>query len=202
MPARNGHPAEDPLKKAAILDVAIRAFAADGFRGADVGVIADQAGVGKGTVYRYFGSKEELFWATAFEVLLRLERHLFAAMQDIASPYEKLRASSRAYAEFFVAHPQYLEVFIQDRAEFRGVGPESHRQYHEKLAERFAEIIRQGVEAGEFRPVDPRMTTSALASVLYGCVVLCCYVARDRSPEEITMHTVDIFLQGLRAGGC
>ena len=65
-----------------------------GFRGTDVQVIADRAGVGKGTVYRYFRNKEDLFWAATYEVLMRLERHLEAAMEGVEGAAAKLRAAS------------------------------------------------------------------------------------------------------------
>src|SRR4030042_2121028 len=114
MTGRNGSPAEDPHKHRAILDQAIRTFAEVGFRGADVQVIADRAGVGKGTVYRYFGNKEDLFWATTFEVLERLDRHMLQAMEGIEGAAEKIRAACVAHGAFFEANPQHLEVFVQD----------------------------------------------------------------------------------------
>lgn len=51
--------------RAKILSVSLKVFAREGFGNADVQVIADLAGVGKGTVYRHFGNKEQLFLATA-----------------------------------------------------------------------------------------------------------------------------------------
>jgi len=48
-----------------MLETALRIFARDGFHNADVQVIADEAGVGKGTVYRHFGNKQELFLANS-----------------------------------------------------------------------------------------------------------------------------------------
>ena len=82
MTTRNGSCCEDPGKRQAILDQAIHTFAEVGFGRADVQVIADRAGVGKGTVYRYFKSKEDLFWATTYDVLLRLERCLDEAAES------------------------------------------------------------------------------------------------------------------------
>src|SRR4030042_1289073 len=145
MTGRNGSPAEDPHKHRAILDQAIRTFAEVGYRGTDVQVIADRAGVGKGTVYRYFGSKEDLFWATTFEVLERLERHMAAAMARVQGALKKLKAACLAYAAFFEVNPQYLEVFVQDRAEFRGDAPDSHKQHHERMIAEFTEILRQAI---------------------------------------------------------
>ena len=199
MNGRNATSSEDPEKRVAILEQAIRTFAELGFRGADVQIIADHAAVGKGTVYRYFGSKEDLFWATTFEVMQRLERHLFGAMEDVSGAWAKIRSSAIAYAKFFEANPMCLEMFVQDRAEFRGTGPESHRQYHQKLVRRFEDILRQGIEAGELRPLDTEKTTHTLGSLLYGIVVLASHLS-PLSTVEMTEHAVDVFLEGIRAG--
>ena len=198
MASRNGTPSEDPGKRLAILDQAIRTFAELGYRGADVQVIADRSGVGKGTVYRYFHSKEELFWATTYEVLLRMERHVFLAMDKVEGAWAKLHASAAAYADFFFASPQYLELFVQDLAEFRGSGPESHREHREEMFGRIGEILRHGIEAGELRPVDTRQATFALGSLLFGATVLGSHL-KLASVDEITNGAVDIFLQGILA---
>ena len=190
---------ESEQKRDAILAQAIATFAREGFRNADVQVIADKAGVGKGTVYRYFGNKEELFWATTFAVASRLEEYLLEAMKGIDGALAQLRAVGRAYAEFFRANPEYLEIFVQERAEFRGSAPESHIEYHEKLIDRFARIIEEGIAAGEIRPLDVRRTIIGLGGLLYGSVVQACYVLFDDAVADLTQHALDVFLEGLRA---
>ena len=198
MTVRSATLVESPEKRAAILEQAIGAFAQDGFRGTDVQDIADRAGVGKGTVYRYFASKENLFWQSTYEVIQRLAAELFAAVDMPASAVAKLQAMARAYAAFFENNPQCLELFVQDRAEFRGVGPDSHRQYHEKLNRQFAQIIADGIAAGELRAVDPETTMSALHAVMYGSVVLGCYQVGERSLHGLTEYAVEVFISGLR----
>jgi AcrR family transcriptional regulator len=186
-------------KRMAILEQAILTFAELGFRGTDVQVIADRAGVGKGTIYRYFGNKQDLFWATTFEVFERLDRYLETAMKGIESPARQLKAACMAYAGFFEAQPQYLEVFVQDRAEFRGDAPESHRQRHEKMIDHFATIIDRGIKIGEFRPLDIHKTIVSLGGVLYGTVVFGCYSYGDHTIGEMAEFAVDTFLEGIRA---
>jgi AcrR family transcriptional regulator len=198
MANHNGSSSEDPTKRLAIIEQAIRAFAELGFRGTDVQMIADRAGVGKGTVYRYFHSKEELFWATTYEVLIRLERHVSQAMEGVEGACAQFRAAAAAYSEFFVNNPQYLELTIQDRAEFRGSGPESHQEHHEKMIAKMGEILQQGIESGELRPVDPEQTTIALGSLLYGAALLGGHL-RSVDVREMTKHGVDVFLQGIVA---
>ena len=199
MSTQNVPATESPQKRQAILAQAIATFAEEGFRHADVQVIADRAGVGKGTVYRYFGNKEDLFWASTFEVLKRLEEHLLAAMEGIEGALARLRAVSGAYGEFFESNPQYLEIFVQERAEFRGSAPESHIEYHNKLIDRLAGIVQEGITAGEIRPVDVRKTIIALGGVLYGSVVHACYMAFDDTLTEMAQYAVDVFLEGIRA---
>lgn len=194
---RNGTSSEDPGKRQAILEQAIRTFAELGFRGTDVQVIADRASVGKGTVYRYFHRKEDLFWAATFDVLLRLERDLFGATEQVEGACAKIHAAAIAYANFFESNPHYLEMFVQDRAEFRGTGPESHREYHQEMVRRFEEVLRQGIETGELRPVDTEKTTHTLGSLLYGIVVLGCHLT-SLSAMQLTEHAIELFLQGIR----
>ena len=197
MIARNGCCVETPGKRQAILEQAIRTFAELGFRGTDVQVIADRAGVGKGTVYRYFHSKEDLFWAATFDVLVRLDEYLATAMIGVDGACARLRAAALAHAGFFDANPLYLEMFVQERAEFRGAGPESHRDYHEKMVERIGGILQQGIESGELRPVDTRRATIALGCLLYGATVLGSHLQAVPVPE-LSEFAVDIFLAGLR----
>jgi len=187
------------LKYEAILQQAIETFANEGFRHADVQVIADKAGVGKGTVYRYFGNKEDLFRAATYSVLERMGRHLLAAIEPVEGALESLRAAGVAHAEFYQTHPQYLNIFAQDRAEFRDLVPESHKEFHKNLIAVFVKIIEKGIANGELRPVDARTTILALSSVFYGTVMFGCYVKDDFSLSELARHTLDIFLRGIRA---
>ena len=199
MGSQNAAATNSVKRREAILDQAIATFAHEGFRNADVQAIADKAGVGKGTVYRYFGNKEDLFWASTFGVLARLERRLVRAIEGVDGALARLRAVGRAYAEFFDANPQYLEIFVQERAEFRGSAPESHIEYHKSLIDRFAGVVEAGIAAGEIRPVDVRKTIVAFGGVLYGAVVHACYASFDQTLTEMAQHAMDVFLEGIKA---
>ncbi len=190
---------ETAQKRETILEHAIATFADEGFRRADVQVIADKAGVGKGTVYRYFGNKEDLFWASTMEVLTRLEQRLLAAAEGVHGAVEKLRAASRAYADFFQASPHYLEIFVQERAEFRGSAPQAHIEHHEKLISWFGKVIEEGISGGELRPVEIRRTIIAFGGLLYGAVVHACYTAVNDTLPQAAEYAVNIFLEGIRA---
>jgi AcrR family transcriptional regulator len=189
---------ETSEKGEVILEQAIRTFAELGYRVTDVQVIADRAGVGKGTVYRHFGAKEDLFWTAAFEVFKRMRHVLLEAEKAASGAAAKLRAACLAYGRFFDQHPEYLEVFVQDRAEFRGTGPEAYKHDHKQLLQRFLNVVEGGIDAGEFRPVEPRTTMIALSGLLYGATVQACYLSHGIPMQEIIEHGVDVFLAGMQ----
>ncbi len=186
-------------RRAVILRHAIETFAQAGFRNTDVQVIADRASVGKGTVYRYFGNKEDLFWAAAYDVLVRLENCMFSAVEQVEDPLEALHMQARAHANFFQQNPSYLEIFVQHRAEFRGNVPQLHKEYHEQMISRTARLVEQGIASGQIRPADPRGIVISLGTVLYGTIMFACHVEEHYSLLELTEQSVEYFLRGIRA---
>ena len=110
--------------------------------------------------------------------------------------YAKLRAAAIVHAQFFENNPDYLELTVQECAEFRGSGPESHREYHEKLIERMEEILRQGIESGELRPVDTRETTLAMGCLLFVAAFLTGFM-KSVGITQMSEYAVEIFLRGL-----
>jgi AcrR family transcriptional regulator len=187
----------DAAKEDAILRESVRVFAANGFRGTDVQEIADRAGVGKGTVYRYFGDKQSLFWASAYWVLEQLHLRLAAASSLAGGVLSKLGASCRAYAEFFDENPDCLEIFVLDRAEFRGRAPQRHQEFHELMISQFAEIVQEGIDSGELRPGDPREIVWALGGVLYGSVLFAAYSKQEQSIVQLAEQATEVFLRGI-----
>jgi AcrR family transcriptional regulator len=63
-------------RKEAILSAATDFFARSGYRNTDVQQIADKVQIGKGTVYRYFPSKEALFFAACDRAMLMMEEYV------------------------------------------------------------------------------------------------------------------------------
>jgi len=183
----------------AILARAIDAFARDGFRAADVHRIAEEAGVGYGTVYRHFCTKEKLFWSATYNVLERLGAHVREAMCQSRGTIEALRAAGLAYVGFFEANPECLAVFVESRAEFHGHIPASHRAFHEEMEQLFVEILERGVAQGEVRPLDTTGVVTSLGSVLYGITMFGCYVEDEFTISELARQALDIFLRGIEA---
>src|SRR5262249_35605738 len=86
-------------RREAILARALLLFARDGFADLDLQILADDLGVGKGALCRYFPSKQELFLAAADRVMRDLRRHINTSVEGISDPLEQITRAIRAYLE-------------------------------------------------------------------------------------------------------
>src|SRR3954453_5529054 len=123
-PRRNGRgrPRDEALherRREQILEKATRVFAEHGFPNTDVQFIADPLGISKGTVYRYFPSKERLFLAAVERGVRQLKAHTDGAAGGGAGPLARIAAGTRARLEFCKARRALVELFVLERAEFR-----------------------------------------------------------------------------------
>src|SRR5438309_8855627 len=89
-----------------ILEAAAKLFAEHGYADTDTQLLADELGVGKGTLYRYFPSKRDLFLAAADRVMRHLREQIDAAIEGIDDPLDRIAVAVRAYLAFFAENPQ------------------------------------------------------------------------------------------------
>ena len=188
---------KDQTKQDAILRHATEVFATEGFANTDVQAIADKAGVGKGTVYRYFGNKSDLFLACAEYGMKRLEDHIYSAIDGVDGAIAVVRRMASAYGQFFQDNPQIVEILIQERAAFRGSIPDTHLVYRRKNQGVLDDVLKRGIKAGEIRKINVRGAGDALANALYGTVVCGCLEGSSRNLRRMAEQAVDIFLNGI-----
>src|SRR5690348_1664439 len=71
-PRRSADPAKWARRQEQILDAAVQLFAEHGYSDTDTQLLAEKLQVGKGTLYRYFRSKRDLFLAAADRVMRQM----------------------------------------------------------------------------------------------------------------------------------
>ncbi len=85
-----------------ILDGTLRAIGSMGARRLSMSDISESSGVSRGTLYRYFASKDEVLAAVSEYVCINFERGIVEAGDSIAEPIERFRSVMRFYARFTV----------------------------------------------------------------------------------------------------
>ncbi len=158
-----------------ILEAARKLFLERGFEAANLDEVAQRAGVAKGTIYRYFDSKAELYvevlvWnADAFVERMR------QTLDPSLSPQEQVLQTGRFYVRHYAEHPEYFRIFwAVENQRMIGELPEPLLEIVWDLWKRglaiAVEIIENGVKAGAFRPCDPWQTASLLWVLANGLI--------------------------------
>jgi AcrR family transcriptional regulator len=180
-----------------ILDAAAKLFAARGYSEANVQELADILQVGKGTVYRYFPTKQELFLAAVDRLMQRLNEALDQCIQSIADPIDQIAGAVKTYLKFFAEHPEFTELLIQERAQFKDRKKPTYFVYRDAYSERRSEYIRAVIAEGRVRDVPVDRIGDVIGDLLYGTMFTNYFTGRHRSPEEQAEDLLDIALFGI-----
>jgi TetR/AcrR family transcriptional regulator, cholesterol catabolism regulator len=156
----------DRRRRQAIEDAA-HVFAARGYDQTSMQQLAEDLGVAAGSLYHYFGGKEQLLIAICDQLmdpLLDDARTLLAAG---GPPELELRMLVRLWVAHVIAHRDHMLVFQQERhtietgEQWRGV--RAGRKQFERLVER---ALAEAQEAGALRLADRRLSLSALLGMV------------------------------------
>jgi AcrR family transcriptional regulator len=198
-PGRPEDPALKARREGEILAAAARLFAERGYADTQMQTIADHLGVGNGTVYRYFRTKEALFLATVERGLAELTAEMDAVMAGDAEPFDQMRQAIVTYLRFFHRRPEMAELFIQERAAFR----HHHRPLYFVSMDtdehdcKHAEFFARLKGAGLVRDMPPERFFNVIADLLYGIVLTNLLSGRSVDPDAQADDVLDVILCGV-----
>jgi AcrR family transcriptional regulator len=151
-------------RQAEVVLGAARVFAERGYDQTSVPELAEALGLAAGSLYHYFGSKEQLLRAICDQLMDPLLEQAEALLAEPREPAEQLRLLVRLWVEHVVAHRDHMLVFQQERhviergAAWRGV------RASRKAFERIVEDALTRADAGTGS--DPRLALSALLGMV------------------------------------
>jgi TetR/AcrR family transcriptional regulator len=162
-----GQPAES---RASILQAAAREFAEHGIAGARTDAIAREAHVNKALLYYYFEDKETLYGAVLDHVFAGLKSAVFLVLDSELPPREKIVTYAGAYFDFIATHQLYPRLMQREMMRARD-GQSQHIEkiigtYIQPIFLRVSEVMRQGIESGDFRPVNPAHFVQSIVAMI------------------------------------
>ncbi|MEM9177899.1 MAG: TetR/AcrR family transcriptional regulator [Myxococcota bacterium] len=189
-----------------ILEAARDVFFRDGFMSANLDEMAEKAGVAKGTLYRYFESKADLYVAVLtnnYEIFL--EQMVEAGKQG-ETGLERVRSIARFYFDHWMNHPDYFQIFwAVDNESVIGELPKDVLEKISDFWDQNMNVIHAalvyGVERGEFVECDTWEVATMLWSVADSLIesdnTRARRQIRRRPLEPLFMHAVDVILRGI-----
>jgi len=165
-----------------------------GFMETSVQRIAKAAGIGKSTFYDYFSTKEDVLLYLLEEIILDLIQHTAGIVTGEGAVLERMEHLLQVHLQFLLADKAY---YLRLGLESQRLSVESQRSFQETrhgYLDLIRKLIEEGIETGEFRPVDSEMVVNILLSILSSVA----FTAQPAGTPETMLETaLEIILEGI-----
>lgn len=179
-----------------LLETALQLFREKGFHATSMQDIAEGMGLRKASLYHYIGAKEDLLVSIYQRTIAEHGRHIDVIVHGPGTAGDRLHRAIASHLKSIVLHADMFAVYLSEDRSLPPAHKRSVREASRDYRRKFEEIIRQGIEAGEFKDVDAHMA----ALVILGA---CNWLPQWYSPsgkmstEEIIELFTEVLLQGL-----
>jgi AcrR family transcriptional regulator len=180
-----------------ILETATELFADHGFSDAVTQVLAERLQVGKGTIYRHFPSKRELFLAAADRVMRKLQEQVNANIVGMDDGLERIERAIATFLSFFAQHPSFVELLIQERAYFKDRKRPTYFEHREINIERWRQVYRDLIAQGRVRDMPAEQITNVVSNVLYGIMVTNFFNGQTTPSDVQAREILDVVFNGI-----
>lgn len=190
-----------------VLEAAVKTFSKKGYGGTSLEAVAKEAGMTRGAIYWHFKNKYELLDAVIQQTHEKMKVRVEKVLHSPFSPLKKVR---QLIYEFFLIISeeeefQVIEEVIVFKAEKKKELQRFYTDHMEKVKEMrelMKDLIREGIEAGEFDPgLDPELAVLAWISYVGGVKSAWLSDIETFSLRESAEGLADIFITGIARRG-
>lgn len=184
-----------------ILGSARTAFAENSFHDVLMDDVARAAGVGKGTIYRYFPDKEALYFAVIFSGVEDLKRRIESTVLAQCRPEEAICELVNILVSFLTQNRFFFRLMNIEDSKVGGENTPNRKKWQKergKLIGAIARLLEQARDAGALHAAHPRTD----AHILMGMVRAALRYNQDNlTPQQISDEISRIYLHGIRRKG-
>ena len=183
-------------RRETIIDTSARVFARGGYHATGITELCAANGLGKGALYHYIGSKEELLAAihdrVMDEVMVGADRVAAAG----GSPSAQLTMLGDELLDVIHRYPDHVWVFLHKFPALTDGRADQFRHRRREYERRIEAVLQAGIDAGEFRDVDPRLTALAWLG-MHNYTYLWLKPGGRLSARDVAQPFADIFIHGI-----
>jgi len=182
-----------------ILNAATRVFARHGYHRASMDLIAEEAELGKATLYYYYKNKDELLLGILTEGIKDFFHRLEESLQTTHDPAQKLQLVIRESMLFFERHPDYFKLYM-----YLNVHPtfrkKIYHSMHPMLTQKIQtiqNIFKEGQAQGLFRPIPSNYLQSIFGSLVMGMGIFSGGKMSHQQLEEQARYLTQVLFEGI-----
>ena len=189
----------DEHKRRLIIDTAARLFATHPFHKVRLDDIAAAAKLGKGTIYIYFESKEDLYFALLYEGFARVLSELHAELETETDrpAAESLRTIVAKLLGYAFQNPHLAEL-MRSAGMVVGHTEPAWRAKRKELQQLIEDTVRRGVARGEFADAHPELTALCIQGMVRSLLL---FGPEGMDEKIVSDHVVRLLTRGIGAPG-
>jgi TetR/AcrR family fatty acid metabolism transcriptional regulator len=187
-------------RKNQILEAATAVFARLGFHKARMDDIVDESGLSKGSLYWYFNSKDEIILA----ILNRMFERELSDLKNLPDMPGSAAERLERMVERAIVDIQGMLKLMPLAFEFlslafrRKIVQQALSQYVESYLALATPVIQQGIDRGEFHPVDVEQTALAIFAIIEGSAMMWVYAPERVQTSQLIRFGTQRLLDGLK----
>jgi AcrR family transcriptional regulator len=180
----------DDNKRRQILAAAADMFANQQYHKVRLDDVATAAGVGKGTLYVYFESKEDLYFTIIYESLASLTTRLREQLStDHSGAMHRIRTVVDALVDHAFQHPQFFEL-----VKTIGIVSSKWDSYREEMFNMIEQTIREGISSGELREMNPSLYARFIPGLVRSAMF---FGSKDLQPADLKQQICGMLEHGV-----
>lgn len=176
-----------------LLEAAEAEIGEKGYARTSVAGITRRAGVGQGTFYLYFPSKDDALRELVRDMGKRLRRSLSAATKGAKSRVDIEKRGFKAFMRFASENQNLYRVVMESQF----VDESIYREYYQTLADSYAANLTKAQAAGEIRPGDPEAQAWALMGVAHFLGLRYAIWQHSQPTKKVVDTTFELLFDGL-----
>ncbi|UOQ74556.1 TetR/AcrR family transcriptional regulator [Hymenobacter cellulosilyticus] len=183
-------------KRQVILEEAAKLFKAKGFSGTSMRDLGSQVGMEAASMYNHISSKDDILESICFHVSNTYISQLREIEQLPVSYVDKLKALIQLHVRLMIEDGAAVSVANNDWKYLSDDKLQQFKEARKAYEKGFAELIEQGIAAGEFQPMNVSVALFTILSAVRW-VELWYRPGRGISAEELEENIMTILLNGL-----
>jgi AcrR family transcriptional regulator len=183
-------------RRQVIIDTSAPVFARHGYHATGIMELCAANDLGKGALYHYIGSKEELLAAIHDRVMDEVMVGADRAATAGGSPTRQLELLGEELLDVIHRYPDHVWVFLHEFPALTGERAAQFRERRRAYEQRVEAVLEAGVDTGEFRTLEPRLTAMAWFG-MHNYTYLWLKAGGRLSARDVAKPFADIFMRGI-----
>ena len=183
-------------RREVIIDTSAPVFARRGYHATGIMELCAANDLGKGALYHYIGSKEELLAAIHDRVMDEVMRGADRVAEAGGTPSRQLAMLGDELLDVIHRYPDHVWVFLHEFPALTGERAAQFRGRRRDYERRVEAVLQAGVDSGEFRDLEPRLTAMAWLG-MHNYTYLWLRAGGRLSARDVAKPFAEIFMTGI-----